>query len=158
MVKGRQGERVRLYVRGSILGYKRSKSNQYPNTSLIQIENVNSKEEVAWYAGKRMAYIYKAKVKKNGSHYRCIWGKVTRPHGNSGVVRAKFKSNLPPRSMGARIASENPFCLSLLLCPWRYAPIFLEDGIFVVILQLGIEGNIHDSQDSLVVGLVYLDT
>ncbi|WVY90670.1 hypothetical protein V8G54_036184 [Vigna mungo] len=78
-------------------------SNQYPNTSLIQIENVNSKEEVAWYAGKRMAYIYKAKVKKNGSHYRCIWGKVTRPHGNSGVVRAKFKSSLPPRSMGARV-------------------------------------------------------
>ncbi|GMH04229.1 hypothetical protein Nepgr_006068 [Nepenthes gracilis] len=45
MVKGRQGERVRLYVRGSILGYKRSKSNQYPNTSLIQIEGVNTKEE-----------------------------------------------------------------------------------------------------------------
>ncbi|QHN91655.1 60S ribosomal protein [Arachis hypogaea] len=103
MVKGRQGERVRLYVRGSILGYKRSKSNQYPNTSLIQIEGVNTKEEVAWYAGKRMAYIYKAKVKKNGSHYRCIWGKVTRPHGNSGIVRAKFKSNLPPKSMGARV-------------------------------------------------------
>ncbi|KAI4299466.1 hypothetical protein L6164_032926 [Bauhinia variegata] len=103
MVKGRQGERVRLYVRGSILGYKRSKSNQYPNTSLIQIEGVNTPEEVAWYAGKRLAYIYKAKVKKNGSHYRCIWGKVTRPHGNSGVVRAKFKSNLPPKSMGARV-------------------------------------------------------
>ncbi|KAJ0678383.1 putative ribosomal protein L35A [Helianthus annuus] len=77
----------------------RSKSNQYPNTSLIQIEGVNTKEEVAWYQGKRMAYIYKAKVKKNGSHYRCIWGKVTRPHGNTGVVRAKFKSNLPPKSM-----------------------------------------------------------
>ncbi|KAG6765379.1 hypothetical protein POTOM_029418 [Populus tomentosa] len=99
MVKGRQGERVRLYVRGTILGYKRSKSNQYPNTSLIQIEGVNTKEEVAWYAGKRMAYIYKAKVKKQGSHYRCIWGKVTRPHGNSGVVRAKFKSNLPPKEL-----------------------------------------------------------
>ncbi|KAF3963535.1 hypothetical protein CMV_012088 [Castanea mollissima] len=51
MVKGRQGERVRLYVRGTILGYKRSKSNQYPNTSLIQIEGVNTKEEVGWYAG-----------------------------------------------------------------------------------------------------------
>ncbi|KAI9122668.1 hypothetical protein K1719_006508 [Acacia pycnantha] len=51
MVKGRQGERVRLYVRGSILGYKRSKSNQYPNTSLIQIEGVNTKEEVAWLSG-----------------------------------------------------------------------------------------------------------
>nr|TKS17628.1 60S ribosomal protein L35a-3 [Populus alba] len=51
MVKGRQGERVRLYVRGTILGYKRSKSNQYPNTSLIQIEGVNTKEEVAWSQG-----------------------------------------------------------------------------------------------------------
>lgn len=102
-MKGRQGERVRLYVRGTILGYKRSKSNQYPNTSLIQIEGVNTKEEVTWYQGKRMAYIYKAKVKKDGSHYRCIWGKVIRPHGNSGVVRAKFKSNLPPKSMGARV-------------------------------------------------------
>ncbi|KAH0865110.1 hypothetical protein HID58_082321 [Brassica napus] len=100
---GRQGERVRLYVRGTVLGYKRSKSNQYPNTSLIQIEGVNTTEEVNWYKGKRMAYIYKAKTKKNGSHYRCIWGKVTRPHGNSGVVRAKFTSNLPPKSMGARV-------------------------------------------------------
>ncbi|CAH9113160.1 unnamed protein product [Cuscuta europaea] len=100
MVKGRQGERIRLYVRGTVLGYKRSKSNQYPSTSLVQIEGVNTKEEVGWYQGKRMAYVYKAKTKKNGSHYRCIWGKVSRPHGNSGVVRAKFKSNLPPRAMG----------------------------------------------------------
>ncbi|KAL8483573.1 hypothetical protein ACS0TY_026310 [Phlomoides rotata] len=96
-MKGRQGERVRLYVRGTILGYKRSKSNQYPNTSLVQIEGVNTQEEVAWYRGKKMAYIYKAEVKKNGSHYRCILGKVTRPHGTSGV--ANFKSNLPPKSM-----------------------------------------------------------
>ncbi|KDP24503.1 hypothetical protein JCGZ_25067 [Jatropha curcas] len=102
MVKSREGENVRLYIRGTILGYKRSKSNQYPNTSLIQIEGVNTKEEVGWYNGKRLAYIYKAKVKKNGTHYRCIWGKVTRPHGNSGVVRAKFRKNLPPRSMGDR--------------------------------------------------------
>ncbi|THU73692.1 hypothetical protein C4D60_Mb04t25570 [Musa balbisiana] len=99
MVKGRQGERVRLYVRGTILGYKRSKSNQYENTSLVQIEGVNTKEEVAWYCGKRMAYIYKAKTKTKGTRYRCIWGKVCRPHGNSGVIRAKFKSNLPPKSM-----------------------------------------------------------
>ncbi|KAL5722052.1 60S ribosomal protein L35a-1 [Ranunculus cassubicifolius] len=84
MVKGRQGERVRLYVRGTVLG-------------------VNTKEDVAWYCGKRLAYIYKAKVKKNGSHYRCIWGKVIRPHGNSGVVRAKFTSNLPPKSMGMKV-------------------------------------------------------
>ncbi|KAJ3683933.1 hypothetical protein LUZ61_013097 [Rhynchospora tenuis] len=103
MVKGRQGQRVRLYVRGTILGYKRSKSNQYENTSLVQIEGVNTKEEVAWYSGKRMAYIYKAKSKSKGTFFRVILGKVTRPHGNSGVVRAKFKSNLPPKSMGSKV-------------------------------------------------------
>ncbi|KAI5010369.1 hypothetical protein ZWY2020_012506 [Hordeum vulgare] len=36
MVKGRTGQRVKLYVRGSILGFKRSKSNQYQNTSLMR--------------------------------------------------------------------------------------------------------------------------
>ena len=82
-----------------VAGGRRSKSNQYENTSLVQIEGVNTKEDVAWYAGKRMAYIYKAKTKSSETRYRCIWGKVTRPHGNSGVVRAKFKSNLPPESM-----------------------------------------------------------
>ncbi|BBM98179.1 hypothetical protein Mp_1g11470 [Marchantia polymorpha subsp. ruderalis] len=95
----RKGERVRLYVRGIILGYKRSKSNQYPSTSLIQIEGVNTAEDVNWYLGKRLAYVYKGKTKKNGSLFRCIWGKVARCHGNSGVVRAKFRKNLPPASL-----------------------------------------------------------
>ncbi|GBG80002.1 hypothetical protein CBR_g30263 [Chara braunii] len=28
---------------------------------------------------------------------------VCRPHSNTGVVRARFKSNLPPKSMGAKV-------------------------------------------------------
>jgi ribosomal protein L35AE/L33A len=65
----------------------------------VQIEGVNTREDVAWYGGKRMAYVYKAKTKSDGTAVRCIWGKVTRPHGNSGVVRAQFRSNLPATSM-----------------------------------------------------------
>ncbi|CAA7060393.1 unnamed protein product [Microthlaspi erraticum] len=149
-MKGRQGERVRLYVRGTVLGYKRSKSNQYPNTSLIQIEGVNTTGEVAWYKGKRLAYIYKAKTKKNGSHYRCIWGKVTRPHGNSGVVRSKFTSNLPPKSMGARVRvfmtshSGTPLSappakslkvnIKRILPNLRYSSIHLLDHLFFLLV------------------------
>jgi large subunit ribosomal protein L35Ae len=54
---------------------------------------------VSWYAGKRIAYVYKAKTRSNDTTIRCIWGKVIRPHGNSGVVRAQFRSNLPATSM-----------------------------------------------------------
>ncbi|KAK0600889.1 hypothetical protein LWI29_019231 [Acer saccharum] len=81
---------VRFYVHRTILGYKRSKSNQksnqYSNTPLIQIDGVKMKQDVTWYVGKRMVYIYKIEKKKNGSHYQCIWGKVTWHHGKNDIV------------------------------------------------------------------------
>ena len=40
---------------------------------------------------------------KNGSHYRCIWGKVAKAHGTNGVVRVFFRHNLPPQSMGKTV-------------------------------------------------------
>ncbi|KAE8805626.1 60S ribosomal protein L35a-1-like [Hordeum vulgare] len=36
MVKGRTGKRLRIYVRRNILGFKRSKSNEYENTPLMR--------------------------------------------------------------------------------------------------------------------------
>lgn len=49
----------------------------------------------------RIAYVYKAKREINGSRVRVIWGRISRPHGNSGVVKSKFTSNLPAKVFGA---------------------------------------------------------
>ncbi|KAJ3094227.1 hypothetical protein HDU97_008336 [Phlyctochytrium planicorne] len=91
----------RLYAKARILGFRRSKRNTKEHTSLLEIENVSSSPDADFYLGKKVAYVYRAKREVNGSRVRCIWGKVTRSHGTNGVVRAKFRSNLPPRAFGA---------------------------------------------------------
>ncbi|KAL7414540.1 60S ribosomal protein L33-A-like protein [Mrakia frigida] len=92
---------TRLYTKARITGHKRGKRNSRPNTSLIQIEGVAAKEEAQFYLGKRVAYVYRAQREIKGSKIRVIWGRVTRSHGNSGAVKAKFRSNLPPHLFGA---------------------------------------------------------
>ncbi|EAL92730.1 60S ribosomal protein L33B [Aspergillus fumigatus] len=71
--------------------------------SLIKIDGVDSTEAANFYLGKKVAFVYRAKREVRGSNIRVIWGKVTRPHGNSGVVRAQFRHNLPPKSFGATV-------------------------------------------------------
>lgn len=64
---------------------------------------MNDKAGSDFYLGKKIAYITKASTAKNGSKFRVVWGKVTRRHGNSGVVRAKFTTNLSPTSFGSSV-------------------------------------------------------
>jgi len=94
---------TRLYCKGRVLGHKRGKRNTRPNTSLLQLEGVANKDDAQFYLGKRVAYVYRAKREIEGSKVRVIWGRVTRPHGNNGVVKSKFRSNLPPHAFGASV-------------------------------------------------------
>ncbi|KAI0989709.1 hypothetical protein GJ496_000458 [Pomphorhynchus laevis] len=99
----------RMYVKGVFVGYRRGRHKQRLSQSLLRLDGVLNKDEARWYLGKRCAYVYRAKTQqrkpwqKKPTRIRVMWGKVIKTHGNSGVVRAKFKRNLPPAAMGKRI-------------------------------------------------------
>lgn len=91
----------RLWVSATFTSFRRNKREINPAQALLKIEGVNSKEEAEFYVGKKVCAPMTAKIvdrSKPGN-----WGVITQVHGNSGVVRAKFDRNLPPKFLGTDV-------------------------------------------------------
>lgn len=94
---------IRLYTRAIFTGFRRNLGNQNNNHAILRLEGVRTKKDTLFYLGKRVAYIYRAKKLKEGKRFRVVWGRIQRPHGSSGSVRATFRKNLPSKAMGAQL-------------------------------------------------------
>merc|ERR1712118_452462 len=90
-------------ARKQVTAAKRQQNKGKTTGGRLYVKGVEDSKDVQFYLGKRIMYIYRAKVEKNGSKFRTMWGKVCRAHGTSGIVRAKFKKNLPPSALGAPV-------------------------------------------------------
>ncbi|XP_031619683.1 60S ribosomal protein L35a [Contarinia nasturtii] len=102
--------RGRLYAKAVFTGYKRGLRNQHEGQAILKIDGCRKKQHGSFYVGKRCVYVFKAKTRKSlpqkpyiKSRVRAIWGKVTRLHGSTGCVRARFRKNLPGHAMGQSI-------------------------------------------------------
>ncbi|MHA1904653.1 MAG: 50S ribosomal protein L35ae [Candidatus Thorarchaeota archaeon] len=84
--------------RGVVTSYRRGKHLQHPNQVLLLFDDVKTRSEAAVLIGR--------KVKWTSEVGREFLGKVIGVHGNSGVVRAKFRTNLPGQAIGTPVIIE----------------------------------------------------
>merc|ERR1712080_59686 len=61
----------RLYVKGVVAGFKGSQAKQYNHTNLIKIQGVDDTQDVKFYLGKKIMYMYRVKTAdKDGNRFR----------------------------------------------------------------------------------------
>ena len=77
-----------------ILSYRGGRKTRRGNQMLIEVEAVDSKTRASAYIGKRVVW-------KTPSG-KLIYGKITHPHGNKGVLRARFAKGLPGEALGKK--------------------------------------------------------
>jgi len=82
-------------MQGKILSYRRGKHTQNVNQVLIELDNVNSREKAEKFLKKKV--VWKTSSGKE------IEGEIIGLHGNKGVVRAKFETNLPGQALTTKV-------------------------------------------------------
>lgn len=81
--------------KGVVTSYRRGKHLQHVNQVLLAFDDIKSRAEAATLVARKVKW-----VSESGKEFL---GKVLGVHGNSGVVRAKFRTNLPGQAIGTPV-------------------------------------------------------
>ena len=79
-------------MKGLIVSYRRGRHRQTPNQVLVKVKGITDVSKAHEILGK--------KAELNISDKTQMIGKVFATHGNSGVVRVRFKKGVPGQAIG----------------------------------------------------------
>jgi len=82
-------------MKARITNYRRGKRTQKLNQIILEPEKAKSKEDAAKLLGKKAEWTTTSGKK--------LTGEITRVHGNSGAVVARFEKGLPGQAIGTEI-------------------------------------------------------
>ena len=85
-------------MKATILSFRRGRHTQRTNQFLLEVEGVDSRAKAVQLVGRRVEWKSPARSPKT------ITGKVTSPHGNSGVLRARFSKGLPGEAVRTQVS------------------------------------------------------
>lgn len=85
-------------VTGKVVQFRRGRHIIHEKHMLIEVDNVNSKEDATKLVGKSVEWKSPAG--------KVIKGKVSGPHGAKGTIRAIFEKGLPGQSIGTEVKIE----------------------------------------------------
>ena len=85
-------------MEATIAAYRGSRRTRTMNHMIIQVANITSAEKAKALENKKV--IWKSPAGKE------IAGKIIKPHGNKGAVRAIFEKGLPGQALGNKVQIE----------------------------------------------------
>jgi len=81
-------------LRGVIVSYRRGPKTQKPKECLLKFPHIKSASEASTLIGRKVAWPIRER--------KCI-GKIVAPHGNKGLVRARFRKGVPGEALGSHV-------------------------------------------------------
>ncbi|MEM1673309.1 MAG: 50S ribosomal protein L35ae [Candidatus Bathyarchaeia archaeon] len=80
---------------GVVVNYRLGPREQYPRECILQFPGINSRSEASQLIGRKVSWT-------DGKNNTII-GVIVAPHGNNGLVRARFRRGLPGQALGTEV-------------------------------------------------------